>query len=127
MVKLPGQHSVPNQGHWVKLLSQFFSIELFENKCVILKWVFQSYQQKKKMVIIGVDQYLSTSDLYEHQCLENIKKLYKSAGKCDDKHQYKSILEAGMVSTTEGLTENSPTDVGISGTMKKPISRNLLS
>ena len=36
------------------------------------------------MVIIGVDQSLSNSALYEHRCLENIQKIYKSDGKCDD-------------------------------------------
>ena len=55
------------------------------------------------MVIIGMYKLLSNSDLYEHRCLENIKKLYKSAGKCDDQHQSKSIIEAAMVSTPEGL------------------------
>ena len=37
-----------------------------------------------------------------------IKKLYKNAGKCDDKHQYKAVIEAAMVSTPEGCTNNSP-------------------
>ena len=27
---------------------------------------------------------------------------------CDDQQQFKDILEAGMVSTTEGFTDNSP-------------------
>ena len=58
------------------------------------------------MVIIGVDQSLSNSALFEHRCLENIKKLYKLAGKCDDQQQFKAILEAAMVSTHEGFTDN---------------------
>ena len=36
------------------------------------------------MVTIGVDQSLSNSTIYEHRCLENIKKLYKSVRKFDD-------------------------------------------
>ena len=36
-----------------------------------------------------------------------IKKLYKTAGKCDDQQQYKDIIEAEMVSTPEGGTDNS--------------------
>ena len=40
-------------------------------------------------------------------CLENIKKLYKTAGKCDNQHHYKAILESAMVSTPEGSTDNS--------------------
>ena len=33
------------------------------------------------MVTIGVYQSISKSTMYEHGCLENIKKLYKSTGK----------------------------------------------
>ena len=34
------------------------------------------------------------------------QKLYKTVGKCGDQQKYKSILEASMVSTPEGCTEN---------------------
>ena len=60
------------------------------------------------MVDIGVEQSLSNCVKYEHRCLENIKKLYKTEGKCDDKQQYKAIIEAEMVSTPEGSTKNIP-------------------
>ena len=46
------------------------------------------------MVTIEIDQLLSTSPLYKHTGLENIKKLYKYTGKRDDKQQYKAITEA---------------------------------
>ena len=46
--------------------------------------------------------------MYEHRHLENIKKPKKLADKCDDQHQYKAIIEAAMVSTTEVFTRNSP-------------------
>ena len=36
---------------------------------------------EKHMVAIEVDQSLSNSALYEHKCMENTKKLYKTAGK----------------------------------------------
>ena len=36
------------------------------------------------MVAIGVDQSLSNSPLYAHIFLEEIKKLYKTAGEYDD-------------------------------------------
>ena len=36
------------------------------------------------------------------------KALKKTSCKCDDQQQYKTILEAVMVSTTEGCTDNSP-------------------
>ena len=46
------------------------------------------------MSIIGLYQVSSNSDQYEHPCLEDIKKIYKSAGKRDDQQQKKSIIEA---------------------------------
>ena len=39
--------------------------------------------------------------------LENNNKLYKTSRKCDNKQQYKNILEAAMVSNLEGFTDNS--------------------
>ena len=60
------------------------------------------------MFTIVVDQSLSNSTMYEHRCIENIKKLYKSAGKCDYQQHYKAIIEAAMVSTTEGFNGNIP-------------------
>ena len=45
--------------------------------------------------------------MYEHRCLENIKKLYKSSVKYDDQHKSKAILELAMVSTPEMSTDNS--------------------
>ena len=44
--------------------------------------------------------------MYEHGCLEKIKKLYKNAGKCDCKHQYKEMIKSSLVSTPEGCTDN---------------------
>ena len=38
--------------------------------------------------------------------MQNIKNVYKTAGKCYDKNQYKSITEAEMASTPEGCTDN---------------------
>ena len=44
--------------------------------------------------------------------MENINNLYKYAVKCDDQQQYKSIIEAAMVSTTEIFTDNHKTSPG---------------
>ena len=51
---------------------------------------------------------LNKSAIYEHKCLENIKKLYKQPGKCDDQQQFKDILESAIVSTPGVFTDNSP-------------------
>ena len=86
--------------------------------------VMHSEQLKHHMVSIGVYQSLSNSALYEHICLENIKKLYKSSGKCDDQQQYKAILEASMVSTTDLFTGNSSISPGPSVTVKNSSEKN---
>ena len=58
--------------------------------------------------------------MYEHGCLENIKKLYTSTGKCDDKQQYKTIIKSSMVSTPEISTYNSTISPGPSMTFRNP-------
>ena len=78
------------------------------------------------MVTVGIDQSLSNSPLYKHRCLENINKLYKSSGKCDNQQRYKTILEAEMFSTHYGFNGNSPVSPGFSVTVKNPIARKLL-
>ena len=75
------------------------------------------------MVTIGIDQQLINSAMYEHIFLENINKLYRYAGECDNQNQYKAILEAAMVSTTERFTENSPMSPGPSVNVKNPSAR----
>ena len=86
--------------------------------------MLHSEQLKYHVVTIGIEQYLGNSDLYEDICLENIKKLYKYSGKCDDQHKYKAILESDISSTPKGITDNIPIYVGTSGTMENPSEIN---
>ena len=58
--------------------------------------------------------------------MENNKKLYKYAGKCDDQQKYKAILEAAMVSVPKRLTNNTPLAVYTLGTLKNSSSRKSL-
>ena len=74
----------------------------------IIRGLLQSKQLKQHMFNIWFYQSLSNSAIYEHRFLENIKNLYKSAGKCDDQQHYKAIIESETVSTPEGCTDNSP-------------------
>ena len=55
--------------------------------------------------------------------MKKIEKLYKQAGKCDDQQQFKYILDAAMVSTPEGFTNNSPISPMTSTPVKKPSKR----
>ena len=90
----------------IKFLKEIFGIDSFEQKINIK--VLQSKQTKQYMVSIGVYKSFINSALYGHRCLKNTKNLYKTAGKCDDQNQYKTIIEAAMVSTPEGCTNYSP-------------------
>ena len=67
-----------------KVIDCVLSIDTFEQQCVVLKGMLQSPRLKYRVHTIGVDSSLSNNTIYEHKCLENIKKLYKQAGKCDD-------------------------------------------
>ena len=90
-----------------KLIDSVLSIDIFEQQCVVIKGMFLSPRLKYHVHYIGIDQSLRNSSLYEHKCLENIKKLHKQTGKCDDQIQLKYIIEADMVSTSEGFTNDS--------------------
>ena len=69
---------------------------------------------------------MSDSSLFEIRCLKNIKKLYQHAGKYDDQQPFKDTLEAAMVSTPEGFTDNSPRSPMNPPTLKKPSARKSL-
>ena len=91
-----------------KVIDYFLSIDTFEQQFFLLKGMLQSLRIKYHVQNIGIDPSLRNNTIYEHKCLENIKKLYKQAGKCDDQQKFKDIIEAAMVSTPEGFTNNSP-------------------
>ena len=66
------------------MIDYVLSVDKFEQQCVVLKGMLQSQRLNYHIQTIGIDQYLSNNAIYEHKCLENIKTLYKKAGKCDD-------------------------------------------
>ena len=66
--------------------------------------MLQSPSLKDCMKNIGIDQWLINSALFEQICLQNTNKLYQHA-KWDEQKQPKYILEADIISTTEGLTD----------------------
>ena len=91
-----------------KVIDYVLLIDIFGQKCVVLKAMLQAPRLKDHVQTIGIDQYLSNNALYEHKCLQQISKLYKHSGKCDEQKKPKDILEATMVSNPEGFTEDSP-------------------
>ena len=82
--------------------------------------MLQSPRLKDHMKTIGIDQKLRKSALFEHRCLQNIKKVYQHAVNCDNQQQFKDILEANMVSTPELITDNSPRSPMTPTPVKKP-------
>ena len=66
------------------MIDSVLSIDTFEQQCVVLKCMLQSPQLKYHVQTIGIYLSLSNNNIYEQKCLENIKKLYKQAVKCDD-------------------------------------------
>ena len=103
-----------------KVIDSVLSIDTFEQQCVVFKGMLQSPRLKNHVQTIGIDPSLGNNAIYKHKCLENIKTLYKQAGKCDDQQQLKNILEAAMVSTPEGFTDNSPISPRTLSPVKKP-------
>ena len=109
-----------------KVIDSVLSIDTFEQQCVVLKGMLQSLQLKDHVQTIGIDQSLSKNAIYEHKYLENIKILYKQADKCDNQKQFKDIIEAAMVSTPEGFTQNRPIYPMTSTPVKKPRAQKSL-
>ena len=109
-----------------KVIDSIISIDTFQQQCDMLKGMLQSPQLKYHVHTIDIHPSLSNNAIYEHKCLKNIKRLYKQVGKCDDQQKFKDILEASMVSTTEGFTNNSPISPMKPTPVKKPIARKPL-
>ena len=82
--------------------------------------MFKSPRLKDHVHTIDIHPSLRNNAIYEHKCLENTEKLYKQAGKCDDQQQIKVVIEAAMVYTPEGFTNNSPISPMTSTPTKKP-------
>ena len=109
-----------------KVIYSVTSIDTFEKQCVMLKGMFESPRLKDHVHTIGIGPFLINNTIYEHKCLENIKKLYEQAGKCDDQQQFKDILEDAMVSNTEGFTDNITIYPRTSSPVKKPSAQKSL-
>ena len=56
-----------------KAIDYIFSIDTFEQQCVVIKDMLQSPRIEDYMNTIGIDQSLSNRSYFEHKCLNNIK------------------------------------------------------
>ena len=101
-----------------KAIGYIISIATFEQQFVVIKCMLQPSRLEDHTKTIGINQSLFKFTSFEHKCLNNIKNKYQHAGKCDNQQNLKYILDAAMVSTTEGVTDNS-TNVHMTSTSVK--------
>ena len=106
-----------------KVIDYILSINTFEQQCVVIKYIFKSSRLEDHMKTIGIDQSSFTRSYFEHRCMNNIKKIYQHAGNCDDQQNLNDIIDADMMSTLEGVTDNSPNVNMTSTPVKKPSAR----
>ena len=93
----------------------------------MIKCILQSSLLEDHIKTIGNDQSLCNRSSFEHKCMNNIKKIYKHAGKCDDQQNLNDIIDAAMVYTPEGVTYNSHNAPITSTSVKKPSAGKSLS
>ena len=85
--------------------------------------MLQSSRLEDHMETIGIDQSSLARSSFEHRCMNNIKNIYQRAGKCDDQQNLKDIIDSAILSTPEGVTDNSPNVHMTSKPVKKPSAR----
>ena len=88
--------------------------------------MLQSSRLEDHMETIGIDQSSLSRSSFEHRCMNNIKKIYQHARKCDDQQNLKDIIDAAILFTPEGVTDNSPNVNMTSTPAKKPSARKSL-
>ena len=91
-----------------KAIDSILSINILEQKCVVIKCMLQYPRLGDHMNTIGIDKSLSNMPSVEHKWFNNIKQIYQHAVKCDDQQNLKDILDADMFSTPEEFTDVSP-------------------
>ena len=63
---------------------------------------------------------------FEHKFINNIKKIYQHAVKCDDQQNLNDVPEVALLYTPKGVTDNSPSVPMTSTIVKKPSARKAL-
>ena len=75
-----------------KAIDYILSIDTFEQECVVIKGMLKSSRIENNMKTIGIYQSSFTRSSFEHICMNNIKKIYQHAGKCDDEKISRILL-----------------------------------
>ena len=63
--------------------------------------MLQSSRLEEHMKTISIDQSSFTRSSFENIRMNNIKKIYQHAGKCDDQQHLEDIIDAAIISTPE--------------------------
>ena len=103
-----------------KAIYSILYIETFKQQFVVIEGTLQSPRLEDHMKTIGIDQSFYNKSSFEHKFLNNIKKIYQHSGKCDYQQNIKDILNDAMVSTSEGVTHESPNVPMTSTPVRKP-------
>ena len=82
-----------------KVIDSILSINTYEQQCVVIKCLLQSSRLEDHTKTIGIDQSSFARSSFEHRCMNNIKKIYQHAGKCDDQQNLKDIIDDAILST----------------------------
>ena len=77
-----------------KVIDSILYINTFDQQCVVIKCLLQSSRLEDHMKTIGIDQSSFERTSFEHRYMNNIKKIYQHAGKCDDQQSFKDIIDA---------------------------------
>ena len=109
-----------------KAMDSILSIEKFEQQCVVIKCMLQSSRLEDHMKNIDIDQSSFTRSYFEHRCMNNLKKINQHADKCDDQQNIKDIIDAAILYTPEGVTDDSPNVPMTSSPFKKSSARKSL-
>ena len=91
-----------------KAIDHILTIDKSEKQCNMIKGMLQSSRLKYHMNTFGIEKSLSNRPSVELKCLNNIKYIYKHAGKYDNQKMIKVVIDATMVSTPEESTYVSP-------------------
>ena len=92
----------------IKAIYSIISIDKFEQQCAVIEGMLQSPRIEDHMKTIGIYQSLCNRSSFEHKFLNNIKKIYQHAVKCDDQKNLKDVLDADMVLNPEEFRDDSP-------------------
>ena len=89
--------------------------------------MLQSSRLEDHMKTIVIYQSSFTRSYLEHRCMDNTKNIYQHAGKCDDQQNLKYIIDAAILSSPEGVTDNSTNVYLTPSPVKKSNARKSLS